>query len=447
MKRLVVTSVALLAMPLLCGFKFIEPPRAWHQDDLPMEYWVGDEEPDGLTESEKLSGIQASYDQWADVPCSPLTSEYGGEIDNDTSGFGRPDLNLFTFDGGSKDDLGSGPLAATITHANNDGVVSHNGQSFFRTTAMNIIYNEGLRWGAPEAIAAPGCHNTYDWVGVTTHEIGHGIGLGHSCDDGEPCPDPILRAATMYWSVSSCNDGQQVPGEDDWAGINAIYGVAVDFEIEGDGEAGLVGEVPLTVTLTVPDTFQGTQFTSYEWNFGDGTPHEVQDGTADLDPVIHRYDFEGQYTITLTVDGVDEECGGAFDADQRKVGVVLACEEPVPSFAWSNLGEFIVALENTSPLGAFGCITGFEWILDGDEANSQRTYEPTWSFDESGSHSVTLRASGPGGSADFTAEIVANKASDEGGCDCSAAGRRPAGFGVFLLLLVIGAVRRRLHEG
>ena len=136
-----------------------------------------------------------------------------------------------------------------------------------------------------------------------------------------------------------------------------------------------------------------------------------------------------------------------FDADQRKVGVVLACEEPVPSFAWSNLGEFIVALENTSPLGAFGCITGFEWILDGDEANSQRTYEPTWSFDEPGTHSVTLRASGPGGSADFTAEIVVNKASDEGGCDCSAAGRRPAGFGVFLLLLVIGAVRRRLHQG
>ncbi len=445
MNRLLIGSLVILCVPALFGFKFIEPPRAWDQDDLPLAYWVGDEEPDGLNASEKLDGIQASYDQWADVPCSPLSAEYSGEIDNDESGFGRPDLNLFTFDGGSKDDLGSGPLAATVTHASDD-VLSHNGQSFFRTTGMNIIYNEDLRWGTPEDIASPGCHNTYDWVGVTTHEIGHGLGLGHSCDDGEPCPDPILRSATMYWSVSSCNDGQQVPGEDDWAGINAIYGVAVDFDVEAEGGGALVGAVELTVTLSVPDSFQGPQFTSYEWNFGDGSPHEVQDGTvSELPSIDHTYTTEGQYTITLTVDGTDEECGGAFDAEQRKVGVVLACSEPSPAFSYSNLGDLTVALENTSPLGAFGCITGFEWILDGDEETSQRTYEPTWSLTEAGTHTVTLRASGPGGSAEYTADIEVTQAADEGGCDCSAVGRSPARASVLLLLFGLLALRRRLR--
>ncbi len=443
MKRLTCVLLCAASLPLLVGFKFIDPPRAWHQSDLPIEYWVGDEEPSGLNESEKLEGIAQSYQHWADVPCSPLGAVYAGQIDNDESGFGRPDLSLFTFDGGSKDDLGSGPLAATVTHSSGD-VVTHNGLSFFRTTGMNIIYNEGLTWGTPADVASPSCHNVYDWIGVTTHEIGHGLGLGHSCDDGEPCPDPILRWATMYWSVSSCNDAQQVPGEDDWAGINAIYGVSLDFEVEGDAEGGLVGEVPLTVNLSVPESFQGPQFTSYEWNFGDGSPHEVQDGTAGaLDDIEHTYTAEGQYTISLTVQGEDEECGGSFDADQRKVGVVLACEEPIPSFSYTNLGDFRVALENTSPLGAFGCITGFDWLVGGDEATAQSTYEPTLTFSEAGSHTVTLRASGPGGSAEFSAEVEVTKASDEGGCDCSSVGSTELSPSAFALLLLLGCLRRR----
>ncbi|MBJ95618.1 MAG: hypothetical protein CMP23_14235 [Rickettsiales bacterium] len=441
MKQSLACFALLASLPLLVGFKFIDPPRAWHQNDLPLEYWVGDAQPAGLSQSDTLEGIEQSFQNWSDVPCSPLEANFAGEIDNDTSGFGRPDITLFTFDGGAKDDLGSGPLAATVTHSSND-VVTHNGQSFFRTTSMNIIYNEGLSWGMPEDIASPNCHNRYDWIGVTTHEIGHGYGLGHSCDDGEPCPDPILRWATMYWSVSSCNDSQQIPGEDHHAGINAIYGVSVDFEVEGDGDqASLVGGVPLTITVSVPEDFQGDQYSRYEWNFGDGT---IQEQDADeLTPVSHSYEEEGQYTISLLVEGQDEECGGFFEADQRKVGVVLACEEPQPEFGYQNLGEHRVQLENTSPLGAFGCITGFEWWVDGNEDSAQSSYEPTLSFDEPGTHSVTLRASGPGGSAEYTAEVIVTADADEGGCDCSSSGRVKGEPLPLLAALLLLAVRRR----
>jgi len=451
MNRLLILVSILAASPVLSGFKLIEPSRAWHLDDLPIEYYVGDQEPSGLESDEKLDIIQASFDQWRDVPCSPLDAVLVDEIDNETSGFGRPDISLFTFDGGGRDDLGSGPLAATVTHASEE-VLDHNGIAFYRVTAMNIIYNEGLVWATPATVGSPDCHNAYDFQGVTTHEIGHGLGLGHSCDDGEACPDPILRGATMYWSVQSCNDSQQVPNEDDWSGINALYGVALDFEVaeadvDEDSEGGnggtIVGSAPLSVSLSIPDTFQGEQFTSYQWNFGDGSDRVTLDGSLDPLPVVdHTYEVEGQYTITLSVDGIDEECGGYFDAHQRKVGVVLACDQPQPDFGFENLGDFSVAFENLSPLGAFGCITDFEWILDGNEDEAVRTYEPTWVFDDAGTHTVTLRASGPGGSGEISQDVEVAKMADAG-CDCAVSGRARPGTVALLLLLVLGLSPRR----
>jgi len=452
MRRVLAAVCALTLVPLLLGFKLIEPKRAWHLDDLPIEYYVGDAEPGGLDRDEKLDIIQASFDQWRDVPCSPLDAVLVDEIDNETSGFGRPDISLFTFDGAGRDDLGSGPLAATVTHASEE-VLDHNGIAFYRVTSMNIIYNEGLVWATPTTVGSPDCHNAYDFQGVTTHEIGHGLGLGHSCDDGEACPDPLLRGATMYWSVQSCNDAQQVPNDDDWSGINTVYGVALDFvvadagvegeEDEDDSSSTIVGPAPLTVDLSIPETFQGEQFTSYQWNFGDGSERVTLDGNlASLPTVTHTYEVEGQYTITLSVDGIDEECGGYFDAHQRKVGVVLACDEPEPDFGFENLGDFSVALENLSPLGAFGCITDFEWILDGNEDEALRTYEPTWTFDEAGTHTVTLRASGPGGSGEVSRDVEVARGADSG-CDCGLSGRaRPGAMG-FLALLLLGLVPRR----
>jgi PKD repeat protein len=241
----------------------------------------------------------------------------------------------------------------------------------------------------------------------------------------------------MYWAVSSCSGHQQDPNEDDTGAVNAAYGVSVDFEIEAaDGEA-LVGAVPFTAEMSIPDEFT-ENVTLYDWNFGDGTEHVVSD---EPDPVEHTWTEEGQYTVTLEVEGNSEDCGGDWTARQRKVGVVLACSAPRPAFSSSNLGGFTVQMQNESELGAFGCITHFEWILDGNEDGALETYEPRWTFEDGAEHAVTLRASGLGGTEEVTQTIAATKKPDGGGCNSDMGGA--ASWGGLVMGIVAARSRRR----
>jgi len=443
MKRILALAVLLLLASALSAFKFIDPPRKWNEGDMPVEYYIGDTSAPGLTPDETFDLLHVAYDNWENVQCSPLVADFAGPITNDPS-FSRNDRTQITFNG----ELTSGVLAATVTHANSQ-VLPFNGTTFYEITSMNIIYNAGPVWGSPDYIASPSCFGRHSYLGVSTHEVGHGFGLGHSCDDGEPCPDPILRTATMYWSGSTCDNAQDIPNPDDSAGINAIYGVAVDFDVtDEEGSSNVIGPVEMTVVVSVPEDYRGASFLSYEWNFGDGSEHVLlsPDDSA-LDGLSHTYGAEGQYTITLTVQGEDSTCGGAFEAEERKVGVVLACVAPSPSAAFVNDGDYTVSMVNTSPLGAFGCTTDYTWILDGDEESALRTYEPTYVFEDEGSHTVELRASGPGGSALFELQIQSPRLSDAG-CDASIVSAESSGRGGLLALLLglLALGRRRRNS-
>ncbi len=97
-------------------------------------------------------------------------------------------------------------LAATFT-----GFYSARGDGTTRITDADIVTN--TRNPLTSTREADGCSGEYYVEGIMVHEVGHVLGLGHSNVSG----------ATMYPSVSACNNGPAVIKADDKAAINDLY--------------------------------------------------------------------------------------------------------------------------------------------------------------------------------------------------------------------------------
>jgi hypothetical protein len=96
-------------------------------------------------------------------------------------------------------------LAATFT-----GYYTRRSNGTYRIYDADIVTNAARDW----ASAGETCSGTeFRIEGVMVHEVGHLLGLGHSSVSG----------ATMYPSVSACNNGPATIESDDRAGINDLY--------------------------------------------------------------------------------------------------------------------------------------------------------------------------------------------------------------------------------
>jgi hypothetical protein len=83
-----------------------------------------------------------------------------------------------------------------------------NGALIYRFTEVDVRFNNQFSWQN-----SSGCSGGFDLEGVSTHEFGHAVGLGHSNVSG----------ATMYPSVSTCNFSVSSLASDDRDGYSAIY--------------------------------------------------------------------------------------------------------------------------------------------------------------------------------------------------------------------------------
>jgi PKD repeat protein/pimeloyl-ACP methyl ester carboxylesterase len=130
--------------------------------------------------------------------------------------------------------------------------------------------------------------------------------------------------------------------------------------------------------ITFTDASIGN-FTSWKWDFGDGS------GSEETDPV-HAYTASGVFTVTLTA-GRDEHTSTA----QEKITIL---EPPQADFTVSNVeitaGETVAFTDAST-----GEIASWTWDF-GDEKTSKEP-NPTHIYDKSGTYTVTLTVSGPGG--------------------------------------------------
>jgi hypothetical protein len=83
-----------------------------------------------------------------------------------------------------------------------------NGNLIYRFVEVDVRFNNQFNWQTSST-----CTNGFDLAGVSTHEFGHAVGLGHSNVSG----------ATMYPSVASCDFSMSSLANDDRSGYSAIY--------------------------------------------------------------------------------------------------------------------------------------------------------------------------------------------------------------------------------
>jgi plastocyanin len=133
------------------------------------------------------------------------------------------------------------------------------------------------------------------------------------------------------------------------------------------------------------------EVTAYTWDFGDGTPT-----VTDANPT-HTFNTAGNFTVTLTASGP----GGSASA-QLVYGVSAPAQPPTVQFsaqpASGIVGQPVQFINATS-----GEVTAYTWDF-GDGTPTVTDANPTHTFNTAGNFTVTLTASGPGGSA--SAQLV-----------------------------------------
>jgi hypothetical protein len=156
--------------------------------------------------SEVVAAITSSQ-AWNGAGAGTVVNAQGGSVANFTLGDGVPMMN-FTDPTGA---CSGSCLAATFT-----GYYTQSGRGNNRTYTIvdaDIVTNTAYDWTVVGENG--GCSGQEFYLeGVQVHEIGHGLGLGHT----------NVTGATMYPSVSSCNNNPATTEADDEAGILDLYG-------------------------------------------------------------------------------------------------------------------------------------------------------------------------------------------------------------------------------
>ena len=213
-KKLIPLFVLTLLLAAGHGSAYVtlSPARTWN---CPPDYVV-DNRAGGISSITDADGgrtqiINAinSTNGWNGDSSGTVIQAHAGSVAGFALGDGVPMLN-FT------DPLSactSPCLAATFTGYYSERTA---GSGSYRIDDADIVTNNtGYNWTSEgEDPGGAGCSSEIYVEGVMVHEAGHGLGLGHSA----------VAGATMFASVSYCNNTPATTEADDASGLNFLYG-------------------------------------------------------------------------------------------------------------------------------------------------------------------------------------------------------------------------------
>ena len=208
-------ALAVLGASAADAYVLLSPNRTWN---CPPDYTV-DNVAGGIPSildadggaTRIVNAIVASA-AWNGAGSATVLKAHKGSTAGFAQGDGKPMLKL-------SDPLGActlSCLAATFTGYYSER--SPSGSGSWRIDDADVVTNSaGYNWTSMgEDPFGIGCSSEIYVEGVMVHELGHGIGLGHT---------PIV-GATMYASVAYCNNNPASTEADDESGTVALYGAA-----------------------------------------------------------------------------------------------------------------------------------------------------------------------------------------------------------------------------
>lgn len=203
-RSLVLAVLALLTAGSISAYVLLSPRRTW--DNSPTVI-VDNRGLSSVTDgnggvSRTVSAI-TSNQAWNGAGQGTVLNAQAGSVASWQLGDGTPMLN---FTDPERVCTGS-CLAATFT-----GYYQSRGDGTYRIFDADIVTNTNYSWTSEGE--SDGCASEFFIEGVQVHEVGHLLGLGHSDVSG----------ATMFPSVSSCNNGPATTAADDNTAINDLYG-------------------------------------------------------------------------------------------------------------------------------------------------------------------------------------------------------------------------------